>query len=319
MVISKLVFRVPVPENSFPIVYNWLLLQWQRFPEFRGAWGHRRKEKLTNNILTNNSKGNSVGTFIKNLPRLPDCIHSSVAADRTSIAQISSNMILTLPMNEMCADSLHSLPYTVVSLADENENLTLPRFVKNLEGYGFDLEPLPLFSPPCFDTLRAVSPSIFELHSNDETLEATPASGEYPLHWLTSTSQYLQCSEDTLAADIQSPSTYDVVCSRAKQFYDLPGSQRFRKIVRASIPAYSKASTRRDKSAVIASIIDAMMDHPDGGAVRFLKYDKGRWSALGAYQIRDKVGHALRETIQEMARAERKKMHSVRQMVAPAS
>jgi hypothetical protein len=68
-----------------------------------------------------------------------------------------------------------------------------------------------------------------------------------------------------------------------------------------------QADTRLDKSSVIASTMDQAMHHPELGRIRFWKYESRRkqWVALGSDQIRDKVGHALREMIQETMRTQR--------------
>lgn len=102
------------------------------------------------------------------------------------------------------------------------------------------------------------------------------------------------------------PSNIDVVCSRGRRFYELPGCVRFRKIVLDFIPSYITANSRVDKSSVIALIIDEVMNHEDGD-VRFLKYQTSTksWIVMGKEQIRDKVGHALREVIEDMNRNER--------------
>jgi hypothetical protein len=187
-----------------------------------------------------------------------------------------------------------------------------------LKGCEYDLEPLPLMSPPCFDTLCFVDPNTF----------ASPAPEAPEKIWITafqlrplSLSSNQGCDEDSVTDDVQGPSKYDVICSRVKPFHQYPGSQRFRDIIYASLPAYISASTRVDKSTVIESIMDIVMDHPDGGLVRFLKYhtaDK-TWSVLAKNRIRDKIGHALREAIQEMQRAQRQKTYALRQVAARAS
>lgn len=223
-------------------------------------------------------------------------------------------MILTLSTDDMLSYSLPAFPYHYATHANEDQNLTSDLHLKNLEACGPDLEPLPLFSPPCFETLCTVDPSIFDPYPIDEVWQSMPAPTSPP-------PRAVQPDEGSYTADIQGPSAYDVVCSRIKRFYHLPGCERFRLIVRAFIPAYLHASTRLGKSAVIASAIAMILDHPEGGHVRFLKYHSASktWSILGSEQIRDKVGHALRETVQEMERERRKKTHSIRQVAARAS
>ncbi|GAX26421.1 hypothetical protein FisN_37Hu029 [Fistulifera solaris] len=232
-------------------------------------------------------------------------------------------MIANLIAAETCVDSLLACVVHYPKITSENEKLSFERFIKDLEGCGADLEPLPLFSPPCVETLRAVSPSIFDMQADEEApLPRFALEEDHNISWLLSLSHKHHSQEPAFVQNTPSLSTYDVVCSRAKQFQDLPGCQRFRQIVRAAIPEYVKATTRRQKTALIASIIEEVLTHPDGGVVRFLKHESSdnTWSTLRNHQIRDKVGHALRETIQEMARAERKKTQPVlHQAVARAS
>jgi hypothetical protein len=232
-------------------------------------------------------------------------------------------MIDSLSKTEVCADGHFAFPRVVSypEVTGENKSFSLQGFAKEFEGRSVDLEPLPLFSPPCVDTLRAVSPSIFDMQADDEVPLSLPAFAldEKHLTWLLSLSQNQYPEDPSPVQDVSSPTTYDVVCSRAKQFQDLPGCQRFRRIVCAAIPDYVKATTRRQKTALIASIIEEVMTHPDGGVVRFLKHESSdnTWSTLRIHQIRDKVGHALRETIHEMARAQRQKVHIFRQSAEP--
>lgn len=197
---------------------------------------------------------------------------------------------------------------------EENRLTSSHHLLKHLETCGIDLEPLPLFSPTCFDTLRAVNPKVFE--SNMEEDELLKPACSWTMTGPEATLEDDQ-EEESFETDIQGPSGYDVVCSRAKQFYQLPGCQRFRQIIRAAIPAYMRACSRLDKSMVIASTIDMVIHHPEIGRIRFWKYSNGTWIAMGSDQIRDKVGHALREMIQEVKRTQRKQ--TIRQVVAPAS
>ncbi len=207
-------------------------------------------------------------------------------------------------------------PFHYDSEASEDEHDSPHVTLNTVDGYGFDLEPLPLFSPPCFDTLCAVDPNTFASPVT-EALEKISVPEHQPCPFSTSNGYNRSC----MTIDKQGPSKYDVICSRVKQFHQHPGTQRFRDITHASLPAYICASARVDKSAVIESIMDAVIDHPDGGPVRFMKYhpaDK-TWTVLATNQIRDKIGHALREAIQEMERTQRQKTYALRQVAARAS
>lgn len=180
------------------------------------------------------------------------------------------------------------------------------------EAFDLDLEPLPLFSPVCLDTLRAVDPNLFEpSHVEEECIiEPTPFAKD-ACAWngaeTTTTTMTMTISE-TEESLLETPSTFDVICSRAKQFYQLPGCERFRQIIRGAIPTYMQAGTRLEKSLVIANTIEKVIHHPDVGHIRFWKYDSAskRWCPMGSDQIRDKVSHALREMILEVKRAFRK-------------
>ncbi|GAX26614.1 hypothetical protein FisN_21Lh084 [Fistulifera solaris] len=99
------------------------------------------------------------------------------------------------------------------------------------------------------------------------------------------------------------PNEHDVVCSRGKVFYSLPGNVRFRNTIRCYISVYLAASSKMDKSAVINKIVDNALNSTKG-PTRFLKYHARTctWSIMGHDQVRDKVGHALREAIYDMER-----------------
>lgn len=215
---------------------------------------------------------------------------------------------------EMCLSSSIVHPFSNREVVLE-EDFTSDQLVKYLEACGVDLEPLPLFSQ-----VSANSNGLGSRPKDDEVPEPTPFAEDdclliMPTKWHKVTPE--EKEQTPIESDIQGPSHFDVVCSRAKQFYQLPGCERFRQIVRAAIPAYMRADTRLYKSLVIASIIDKAIHHPEVGRIHFWKYAKTTWVELGSDQIRDKVGHALREMIQEMKRTQRKQ--TIAQAMAPAS
>jgi hypothetical protein len=113
------------------------------------------------------------------------------------------------------------------------------------------------------------------------------------------------------------PKKHDVVCSRGKVFYSLPGNVRFRNTIRCYIPVYLAASSKMDKSAVIDKIVDDALKSTDG-PTRFLKYHSRTctWSIMGHDQVRDKVGHALREAIYDMERNNKSKNASALKKLA---
>jgi hypothetical protein len=208
-------------------------------------------------------------------------------------------------------DNLHSALSRLVSALDSRSDDTLTATATPcslLNKYRDEtLEPLPFGSQTCLDTLSAVNPTVFE---DDllQLLEPTPLSEETCSRLKEEAKSIAEDEEEgSFASHEDGPQLHDVVCSRAKLYYQMPGCQRFRQIVRAVIPAYMRANTRLDKSSVIASTMEQVMYHPNVGRVRFWKYDNTRkkWVALSSDQIRDKVGHALREMIHETMRTQR--------------
>ncbi len=113
------------------------------------------------------------------------------------------------------------------------------------------------------------------------------------------------------------PNEHDVVCSRGKVFYSLPGNVRFRNTIRCYIPVYLAASSKMDKSAVIDKIVDNALNATNA-PTRFMKYHSRTctWSIMGHDQVRDKVGHALREAIYEMERNNKSKNIGARKKLA---
>ncbi len=106
------------------------------------------------------------------------------------------------------------------------------------------------------------------------------------------------------------PNEHDIVCSRGKVFYNLPGNIRFREAIRSFMPKYMKATSKMDKSLIIDNIIDITVTVDAlGRPSRFLKYHSrtNSWSIMGHDQVRDKVGHALREAVYDMERERKMK------------
>jgi methyltransferase-like protein len=93
------------------------------------------------------------------------------------------------------------------------------------------------------------------------------------------------------------PSEYDVVCGRGRGFYRKSGNKRFRAIVLTHIEEYRRMKTKIDKTSTVSQVIDHVLSQNDGN-VRFVKQiDSKMWEELGHDQIRDKVGHAIREAL----------------------
>jgi hypothetical protein len=92
------------------------------------------------------------------------------------------------------------------------------------------------------------------------------------------------------------PSNYDVVCGRGKGSYNRPGNRRFRTIVQLHMGEY-QASGKVDKTMVLNRIMDLVQAQNEGTA-RFVKRgNDGLFTVISDDLAREKVGHAIRETI----------------------
>jgi hypothetical protein len=92
------------------------------------------------------------------------------------------------------------------------------------------------------------------------------------------------------------PTNYDVVCGRGKGSYNRPGNRRFRAIVQLHTDEY-QASGKVDKTMVLNRIMDLVQAQNDG-TTRFVKRGKdGLFTVIPDDLAREKVGHAIRETI----------------------
>jgi hypothetical protein len=84
---------------------------------------------------------------------------------------------------------------------------------------------------------------------------------------------------------------FDVLCGRHKDAFNNVGNRRFRVTVSLWITRYVNAPTRQDKSLIIHSI--SALVRETGG--RFLKNRNGALVELSDKEIREKIGHALRD------------------------
>ena len=94
------------------------------------------------------------------------------------------------------------------------------------------------------------------------------------------------------------PSDYDVVCGRGKGSYNKPGNKRFRAIVTSHVKMYQESKTKLAKSFVLETIIQRVRQQ-NGGNCYFLKYnyEHNDWCEMNPDEIKEKVGHAIREAI----------------------
>jgi hypothetical protein len=94
------------------------------------------------------------------------------------------------------------------------------------------------------------------------------------------------------------PTIYDVVCGRGKGSYNRPGNRRFRAIVQLHMDEYQAPTSRKlDKTMLLNHIMEQVQAQNEG-TTRFLKRGKdGLFTVISDDLAREKVGHAIRETI----------------------
>jgi hypothetical protein len=98
----------------------------------------------------------------------------------------------------------------------------------------------------------------------------------------------------------QKPSPYDVICGRGKGSYNMPGNKRFRAIVTKYVGQYQEARSKLEKTVVLERIIETV-EAQNNHKAYFLKHDSihtGMWCRMSLDEAREKVGHAIREAIQ---------------------
>ena len=100
------------------------------------------------------------------------------------------------------------------------------------------------------------------------------------------------------------PSPYEVLIGRGRRCTDHWGNQRFRKMVRDELPAYTAVTDcKRSKSVIIGRILADIQQHsPDAG---FVKKDAGtgRWLSLTAAASRVAIAQAFRDALADTYRS----------------
>eukprot|EP00536_Pseudo-nitzschia_multiseries_P005576 jgi/Psemu1/303444/fgenesh1_kg.105_\ len=90
---------------------------------------------------------------------------------------------------------------------------------------------------------------------------------------------------------------YDIICGRNNGAHNCVGNRRFRITIMMNLRRYMDAPNREDKSYVIKSVIDLLLNEEEVGA-RFIKrVGENMYVRLKDRQIREKVGHAFRDMI----------------------
>jgi len=93
---------------------------------------------------------------------------------------------------------------------------------------------------------------------------------------------------------VKSLGPYDVICGKGRVAFNNIGNRRFRILITINIDRYNEAEGRHRKGLFIGSLVRTFLK--DIGA-RFFKLKEGELIELTEVQIRQKVGHALRDVL----------------------
>jgi len=96
---------------------------------------------------------------------------------------------------------------------------------------------------------------------------------------------------------IENIGPYDIICGRNNGAHNWVGNRRFRITIMMNLKRYTEAPTREEKTQVIKSVIDLLLNTEGVGARFIKKVGDGAYVRLKEKQIREKVGHAFRDMI----------------------
>jgi len=106
-----------------------------------------------------------------------------------------------------------------------------------------------------------------------------------------------ETEQDERIEYIEQTRPYDIICGRNSGAHNCVGNRRFRVTIMMHLKRYMDAPSREDKTHVIKSVIELLLDTEEVGA-RFIKrVGDGMYITLQDKQIREKVGHAFRDMI----------------------
>ena len=78
-----------------------------------------------------------------------------------------------------------------------------------------------------------------------------------------------------------------------------------------NLKRYVNAKTKVDKSQVVHSIVEDLRESSAVGGFVKKNHVTGRWMAVNDYLAREKVGHALRDALNSIKRAQRQNSYKV--------
>merc|ERR1712194_632660 len=106
------------------------------------------------------------------------------------------------------------------------------------------------------------------------------------------------CTDDDDRIEyISNMGSYDIICGRDNGAHNWVGNRRFRITIMMHLKKDSEAPNRDEKTNVIKSVIELLMDTDRVGARFIKKVGEGMYVRLNEKQIREKVGHAFRDMI----------------------
>jgi len=104
------------------------------------------------------------------------------------------------------------------------------------------------------------------------------------------------------------PVSWDVLCNRSRFAFNHIGNRRFRLAIANHALAYSKLSTKSQKSTMVLALVKSVQDA--GG--NFLSRNKhGRWEQVSTLQAKEKVGHAFRAAVARMSKDEPHNIYNI--------
>jgi hypothetical protein len=93
------------------------------------------------------------------------------------------------------------------------------------------------------------------------------------------------------------PSDFDVICGRGKGSYNKAGNVKFREILLERTSQYGSISSKIGKSIFLNEIIDTVQSQNKGQSFFIRQTTGGFWEKLNDEEVREKVGHAVREVL----------------------
>lgn len=121
----------------------------------------------------------------------------------------------------------------------------------------------------------------------------------------------LKAKDTPLPADFQ-PGEFDVICSRGKVASNHVGNRiHFQETINNHVERYLQAKTRNERSLLIIEVVDLVRSRsPRGGFVKFCD-KQNRHVEVGDARAREKVGHSLRQAINNMKDQDKQKPRSI--------